>query len=313
MKILTHPVHTSWEYEFAKIGYDIYTVVPDDFQLLSNGWGASGETLVGGLIWNDRARPRPSNLTELSIKEALEGDFDICIVHTLGWLKKLYDVKCPIILKIHTMMSEPIEEWIERRVCAISFNNEIVMDCVVTRNPELKNVIRVPIDGVVFDGYVGDIPKALVVSHLIHERPEKRLDRLDRIIQKIDIALVGAGNHRPYSIGEAPSFDIMREYYRRYAVFLDVADAQPMSTLEAMATGMPIVTFPSEGRKQMLRNGENCIIVQTEDEAAAQLWRLLNDADLRRRIGNAARKMVTERYDAERFRRQWDVLLNRVK
>jgi glycosyltransferase involved in cell wall biosynthesis len=63
-------------------------------------------------------------------------------------------------------------------------------------------------------------------------------------------------------------------------------DAGPFTTLEAMAAGKPIVTTRRGGIPEFVKDGRNGIIVEPEpDQLARAIEFLLDDSDLRRKIG----------------------------
>lgn len=316
MRILTHPVHTAWEYEFARLGHEIFSVIPEDFTPLSeDGWGSAGESLVGGLVWNSRNRPMPDNVKPITLEKALRESFDVCIVHTVPWLEKLRSVSCPIIYKVHVIPPHNfLPDWAEEKIVALTFGNEVTMNKIVTQKPIFKNVIRVPIDYEIFNGYVGSIKKCLTIAHLASKRPDKRLDRLNKIANLAPVDLLGGGNEGiPYAIGEAQSFEDLLDCYKNYAVFLEAGDYVSMSCREAMMTGMPAVIFLYENKHQKLfRDGENCLIVETEEEAVEAINKLLNDPKLRNKIGINARRSAMELFDIVEFRKQWNKLLQLV-
>lgn len=69
----------------------------------------------------------------------------------------------------------------------------------------------------------------------------------------------------------------------------------PMAMLEAMSYGLPIVATPVGGIPDLLRSGENGILVEPGDVAAFSraIIRLLeNKQDVRKRLGTAARETV---------------------
>ncbi|MGC9603094.1 MAG: glycosyltransferase [Minisyncoccia bacterium] len=316
MRILTHPVHTAWEYEFAKTGHEIFTVAPDDFKKLApDWWGVCRGTLTGGPVWDTKNRPLPDNVRVISLDAALRMHFDVCIVHALPWLEELRNVSCPIIYKAHVIPpADFLPKWAEKVISALTFGNEVTMNKIVTKRPIFRNVIRVPIDSSIFDGYVGGTERCLAIANLVRGRPDKRFDRLDKIASVAPVDLLGGGNNGvSYAIGEARSFDELLSFYRNYAVFLEAGDYVSMSCREAMMVGMPVVLFLHENRKQKLfRNDENCIIAETEEEAAEAIKSLLGDPARRKRIGANARSSVLDLFDVNTFRRQWNDLLRKV-
>jgi glycosyltransferase involved in cell wall biosynthesis len=89
----------------------------------------------------------------------------------------------------------------------------------------------------------------------------------------------------------------------------------PNALLEAMAVGLPCVTFdcPS-GPRDISMDGQVALLVPLNDERALahELGRLMMDADLRRSLGNKARASVTERFALNRVLEQWDSLFEEV-
>jgi glycosyltransferase involved in cell wall biosynthesis len=77
----------------------------------------------------------------------------------------------------------------------------------------------------------------------------------------------------------------------------------PYAGLEAMAAGRAIVSSDAGGLPELIRDGETGLIAATGDSAvfADRLERLLADADLRRRLGERARRVVEDEYQDERI------------
>ncbi len=78
----------------------------------------------------------------------------------------------------------------------------------------------------------------------------------------------------------------------------------PISVLEAMAAGLPVVATDVGGVGEAVENGETGILVPAADsEALARaLERLVVDADLRRRLGAAGRARALRLFDVSRYR-----------
>lgn len=77
------------------------------------------------------------------------------------------------------------------------------------------------------------------------------------------------------------------------------AEGLPMTIMEAQASGLPVVAFPSGGSAEGLVHGESGYVAPPRDEGAlaAFLVELLTDAPRRRRFGEAARALALERFD----------------
>jgi glycosyltransferase involved in cell wall biosynthesis len=83
------------------------------------------------------------------------------------------------------------------------------------------------------------------------------------------------------------------------------SEGMPVSVLEAMAAGLPIVASRVGGVPEQIADGETGLLVEPRDadELAAALTRLTQDADLRIRLGAAARTRAEQAFDLEPFRR----------
>lgn len=77
-----------------------------------------------------------------------------------------------------------------------------------------------------------------------------------------------------------------------------VAEALPLSLIEAMAWGCPILATRVGGVPEALGDGTAGILVPPGDPQAlaSELQRLLQDATLRERLGRSARQRYQERF-----------------
>jgi colanic acid/amylovoran biosynthesis glycosyltransferase len=77
------------------------------------------------------------------------------------------------------------------------------------------------------------------------------------------------------------------------------AEGLPVVLMEAMATGLPAVTTGVMGIPELVRDGENGVLVPPgrADLVADALGRLARDPELRARLGRAGRARVVEAFD----------------
>jgi GT2 family glycosyltransferase len=110
-----------------------------------------------------------------------------------------------------------------------------------------------------------------------------------------------------------PSDEEVNRLFNQATVFVQTSihEGFCLPALEAMATGGAVVCTDAHGNRDFCRDGENCLLAESTVEAVAQaIARLLGDASLRLRIGQAGRKTAAEyswdrRIDAlERFLQQ---------
>jgi hypothetical protein len=69
--------------------------------------------------------------------------------------------------------------------------------------------------------------------------------------------------------------------------------------IQYMACGLPVVASPVGVNRDIVEHGVNGFLVESDDEWRGAVDALLNDADLRRRMGAAGRKKVEEQYSLQ--------------
>ena len=94
-------------------------------------------------------------------------------------------------------------------------------------------------------------------------------------------------------------------YYRLFDAFVlpSVNEGTPVSAIEALASGIPVVATRVGGVPDVVTEGVDGFLVSPRDtEAAAdRLAELARDPELRRRFGEAGRAGMRERYSVERL------------
>lgn|GEM_PF-4207357 len=90
-------------------------------------------------------------------------------------------------------------------------------------------------------------------------------------------------------------------------------ERMPLVILEAMASGVPVVTTLTGGHASFLEDGRNCLVARAGDPAhlGAQLRRLMSDTTLRESLATAALDTVRQRFSAGRVQPHMEVLLER--
>jgi glycosyltransferase involved in cell wall biosynthesis len=80
-------------------------------------------------------------------------------------------------------------------------------------------------------------------------------------------------------------------------------EGTPVSAIEALATGRPVVATRVGGVPDVIREGEDGFLVEVGDidALAERLARLAEDPELRARMGGSARKRVLARYAVDRL------------
>ena len=98
--------------------------------------------------------------------------------------------------------------------------------------------------------------------------------------------------------------DELGRYYRSAGVLLvpSAYEGLPMVILEAFQNSLPCVATRVSGHPEIIRDGVNGFLVDLDrpDQMAARCLEILQDPDLRQKMGEAGRKAVTESFDLPR-------------
>jgi glycosyltransferase involved in cell wall biosynthesis len=102
------------------------------------------------------------------------------------------------------------------------------------------------------------------------------------------VALLGERSDVPQLLAAADVF-----------VLSSASEGAPLSILEAMAAGLPVVASDVGGVAELVEDGVTGLLVPPADPArlAQALARVLDDRDLRQRLGTAGRARARERFD----------------
>jgi glycosyltransferase involved in cell wall biosynthesis len=93
-------------------------------------------------------------------------------------------------------------------------------------------------------------------------------------------------------------------------VFPSLSEGMPLTLLEAMAAGMPVVTTETSGMADVVEDGFNGLLVPPADTESLveAIERLLRSADLRKRLGQQAQETM-QRYTWELVTRKLEEVL----
>ncbi len=163
----------------------------------------------------------------------------------------------------------------------------------------------------------------IVVSRLVRHKGHPEL--LAAMAQVPDAELWVVGDRLPSDHGQtldaafeaADRPDALGGRLRRLGYRTDVAallaaadifalpshfEGLPMSVIEAMLCGLPVVATDIRGPREQVVDGETGLMVppRAVDGLAVALRRLVADAPLRRRLGDAGRERALARYDEAR-------------
>jgi len=156
------------------------------------------------------------------------------------------------------------------------------------------------------------VPIVLVVGHSVFKDMHMADQALSRV-QRGQFLLIklGAvhnkgwgGESRQITLPYVQTATQMAEYYRAADLYLHVAaaDSFPTTVLEAMACGTPVVATAVGGIPEQIKSGETGLLIppQAPDALAHAVQTLLDDAEQRARLGQAAATYAQQHFGQAR-------------
>ena len=123
------------------------------------------------------------------------------------------------------------------------------------------------------------------------------------IVTRDPVDASGVPNVRVHH-GLGPNMPALMALYARADVFIfpTEADVLPLAIMEAMASGLPIVTTRVGAIAEQITDGQTGFVIPAHDEHALcdRARRLARDPELRRRMGAAGRAAAEERFNGSR-------------
>ncbi len=163
-------------------------------------------------------------------------------------------------------------------------------------------------DGPVRIAFVGNAWRRKGGDLLLHAHQTRLRDRSElHVIGKIKPTDRFAKNVIWH--GLVPQEKLLNEMLPQMDIFVlpSRIDMLPFSSVEAAATGLPIVVPRLAGNPDIVHDGETGLLFDRGDEKSLgdALERLVDDPPLRDRLGRAVRKLVSEEFDANRVYPEW--------
>lgn len=116
-------------------------------------------------------------------------------------------------------------------------------------------------------------------------------------------------------INIAGAVNDLRPYREQASVFINpmrLGSGLRIKVLEAMGTGLPVVSTALGAAGMPAQNGVNCFIADTPELFAESVQWLLRDEKLAKTMGNRAKEMVRKRYNIESTTTGLEQLLSEV-
>ncbi|MZH02522.1 MAG: glycosyltransferase, partial [Nitrospinae bacterium] len=276
--------------------------------------------------WDENMRPVPENVrlitNEIAHEMLEQGELDLIIAHNLKDLIGVKDYSLPKISVFHNCLSTEIKlgkdrvnqkEYLEQIDSLLQDVNKVFISEKKRQDWGLEGELILPgLDVSEYGGYRGGKESVLQVGNLLQERD---------LMMGYTLSQEIVGEHPLTTLGINPNisssrlsegFEDLLENFRSCRVFINTTvdeyeDGYNLSMLEAMATGMPVVS--SWNKSSPIEDGKNGYISKDPKYLNQRIDFLLKNPEEARRIGENARKTVQEKFPLNRFIQSWQKVI----
>ena len=157
-------------------------------------------------------------------------------------------------------------------------------------------------------GYAGGLEKGV---SLVNDLPRRRRvvggDVFLRAREEVPLDLFGFNSLEVGGFGDLPQAEV-HERMKDYRFYFNPIryTSLPLSVLEAMEIGLPVVALATTELVSVIKDGENGVIGTDVGYLIERMRGLLADPEEARRLGEAGRRTVENRFGLERFATDWE-------
>jgi len=303
MKIFDMLVHEGHQYELCKLGCD-FTVMTDEST---------------GKVWDTKMRPVPSNVTfvdkvGLSIK-TIESH-DLAIIRNYRQFKLLENCRLPKIIVMHcSRHGQGNVEFVQE-----DLSNYTIVFCS-HKDKERWNlasgrqhVIYPGLDPNEWPISQRTTNRVFTVGRMIKERSKICGFKIVEEFQRSRIPVSVVGDNPAIQVQAPGSFEAFKRNHERYAVYLNptLRSPQPRGRVEAMMSGIPIVTTAFYDESSFIENGINGFFSNNAQQLKEYAVLLLNDRTLQESMATKSRQTAVEHFHIDRFLGQWREIIEEM-
>ena len=277
--------------------------------------------------WDQNMRSIPKNVSLISrntARKILEhGEFDLVIAHNIKDLIEVREYILPKIFVFHNCLSTELslsKNKVNRKSYLMNIKsllkdvNKVFISEKKRQDWELNGEVILPgLDIYDYGGYRGDMETVLQVGNQLQERD---------LMMGYTTSKKIVGNHPLITIGEnsnihnsrlSDGFQDLLENYRSCRVFINTTvdeyeDGYNLSMLEAMATGMPVVS--SWNKTSPLEDDKNGYISNDLNYLNKCIESLLKNPSEAIRIGKQGQKTLQDKFPLHRFLDSWQKVIH---
>ena len=272
--------------------------------------------------WDQNMRPVPDNVRLISMKQAWEnleqGEIDCIIAHNVKDLIEVRDYSLPKIMVFHNCLTTEIKlgndkvnrkDYLQKITPLLEGVTKVFISEMKRADWEMQGEIILPgLDVSEYGGYTGSEKVVLRVGNLLRERDLMMGYSFgEKVLKNHPLLTLGMNPGIPES-RISNGFDDLLNQFKNNRVYINTTadgfeDGYNLAMLEAMATGMPVVT--SQNKTSPVCDGINGFSSNDPDYLNRCIANLMQNPVLAKEMGENARKTVAEKFPINKFIQSW--------
>jgi hypothetical protein len=261
--------------------------------------------------------PWPANLHEIPADEVRSSAFDCILFQSRqNYLQDQYEIlsaeqrRLPRIYLEHdpprdspTDTRHPVDDPEVLLVHVTSFN-DLMWDSGRTPTRVIEHGVVLAENAC----YTGEIARGLVAVNNLGARGRRLgADIFERVRTEVPLDLVGMGSEELGGLGEVlpprlPAFAARYRFFFNPIRYTSLG----LAVCEAMMAGVPVIGLATTELATVIENGVSGFVDTNVNALVARMHDLLRDPAEARRLGEGARRRALERFNINRFARDWD-------
>jgi len=301
IKILSWHIHGSYLYYLSQGNFEIYLPTSEK---KSEGYIGRGTTFPFG-----------DNVIEVPVGDLQNIQVDCILFQTpRNYKVDQYEIlseqqrQLPRIYLEHDPPQEVptdtrhVVEDPEVTVAHVTHFNRLMWDCGAAPTRVIDHGVIVPPAH-----WNGRLEKGIVVINNLNERGRRLgLDIFLEVRKHVPLDLIGMDTKKIGGLGEIlhPQLpDFIKDY--RFMFNPIRYTSLGLAVIEAMMVGLPVVGLATTEMVTVIRDGESGILNTNVEYLIAGMKKLLNDQDLAAKLGASGKQVVIERFNIDRFAKDW--------
>jgi hypothetical protein len=308
IKIFTWHIHGSYLYYLSQGDFEIYVPINEQ---KTEGYIGRGQTFPFGINVHEVPAEEVKQLSLDCIlfqtpKNYLFDQFEILSLDQQSLPRIYLEHDPPQGVPTDTLhvVNDP-----DVTIVHVTHFNNLMWDCNRTPTTVIDHGITMP-----KARYTGELERGIVVINNLDQRGRRLgLDIFLKAREHVPLDLIGMESENIGGLGEI-LHPQLPDFLKQYRFFFNPIryTSLGLAVLEAMMIGMPVVGMATTEMVTVIQDGFSGVLHTDINYLIKKMKELLNDKSLATRLGAEGKRVAFERFNIERFARDWHRLLSDV-